>query len=139
MFFRLDDPGREAGAEEVSTASAAAIRALGVHSVQPLHSGRQAFLLCVEDEVVMRGHEAVRVQRPFVRVNALAEKAQERDAIDVVEEGRGLVDGDSRDVKEPVAQHPSQHARHAATLALGERQNEAPRVFRHAAVALSFD
>jgi hypothetical protein len=66
----------------------------------------------MEDEVVVRRHEAQRVHRPPVALDAASKMAQKPQAIAVVEEDRAPVDAQRVDVEVPVRKRRAKHAGH---------------------------
>jgi hypothetical protein len=64
MLLRLDDPGSETVGEEVSEACVPLIEGLRVQPVQPSHAVRQLDPRRSDDEVVVRRHQAHRLDGP---------------------------------------------------------------------------
>jgi hypothetical protein len=73
MVLFVDEPGREALLVEVSFPTMPAIEALCVQPVQTVHSGRQAIPRRLYQEVVVRPHEAPRVDLPTEYLDGLLE------------------------------------------------------------------
>jgi hypothetical protein len=84
MPFIVDEPGREALFVKVSFPSMAAVKALGVQTVQSVHSGRQALASRLDQEVVVRPHKAPRMERPTEHLDGLLEKAPECLPVEIV-------------------------------------------------------
>jgi hypothetical protein len=59
-----DHPGGEPGSEDVAVAVVPPIEALCVDAVQVLHPGRELLGRRLDDEVVVRAHQAERVALP---------------------------------------------------------------------------
>ena len=64
MFLVLDNVCPKTLLEDVSTSSMTPIEPLCVESIQPLHSPRKHFSTGLEQQVVVRRHQAVRMARP---------------------------------------------------------------------------
>jgi hypothetical protein len=73
----LDCPRREAVCKEVSEAPVPLVEGLRVAALETLEAARELGLGAVQDEVVVRGHEAERVQRPAVSLDARPHVGQE--------------------------------------------------------------
>jgi hypothetical protein len=102
----------EAGAEEVAVAGVAAVEALRVRAVQPLQPVGEVGSRRVDDEVVVRVHEAEGVAAPAVALDRLAQQFEEEDAVVVVVEQALGEDGMGGDVEEPVGQQSPEQSRH---------------------------
>ena len=112
MLVRVEHAGVEAGAEEVAEALVTAVEALGVDAVEPLHAGGEVGAGGVDDEVVVRVHEAEGVAAPAVALDRLGQQLEEEHAVVVVLEqelGEHRVGGD---VEEPVGQQSPEQTRH---------------------------
>jgi hypothetical protein len=84
LLLRLDHPRVEAGAEQVAVARRVQlVEALGVDAVQPLHPVGEVGAGAVDDQVVVRSHEAVGVAVPAVAVDRLGQELEEEDAVRV--------------------------------------------------------
>jgi hypothetical protein len=101
------------------------VEALGVDAVQPLHAGGEVGLRAVDDEVVVRPHEAVRMAVPAVAVDRLREDFEEEDAVGVVQEQHLAEHGVRRDVEQAVRERGAENPRHAPTVGDGERRRGA--------------
>ena len=119
-----DDPGGEAPAEEVSTATMTDVERLRVRAVQPLHAGRQVGDLGGEDDVVVRAHQAVRVERPGMLLARVREHGEEVEPVDVIEEDHRARDAVRRDVERPVGQVPARNSGHVLDGTGGRRRRE---------------
>jgi hypothetical protein len=64
-----DHPRSEAGSEDVAVAIVTAIETLGVHAVQVQHPRREALGHRLDDEVVVRAHQAEGVALPVVALD----------------------------------------------------------------------
>jgi hypothetical protein len=119
----LDRPRREAVCEEVPEAPVALVERLRVAALEPLNAPRELGLGAVQDDVVVRRHEAERVQRPAVSLGARPHVGQERAPVVVVPENRAAVHAATGDVEVAVRKRGSENARHASIqAALGPPQ-----------------
>jgi len=108
----FDDPGREAVGEQVSETAVAFVELLRVAAVQQLEPAREPLPRRVEDEVVVRRHEAEGVDRPVEPVDAAPEVREEVTAVGVVLED-GAARGAARDHMEvPVGERRAENASH---------------------------
>jgi hypothetical protein len=113
----------EAGAEEVAVAGVAAVEALRVRAVQPLHAVGEVGARGVDDKVVVRVHEAEGVAVPAVALDRLAQQFEEEDAVVVILEQALGEDGVRGDVEEPVGQQSPEQPRHRQPrLRTGQRR-----------------
>jgi hypothetical protein len=62
VLLVVDDPGREALAEECALAAEASVVLSGVVALEPLDGRREVFDPAVDERVIVRSHQAVRVQ-----------------------------------------------------------------------------
>jgi hypothetical protein len=101
VLFALDDPGREAFAEEVAPALVLPVERLGVDAVEPAHPLGEAPELGLEDQMVVVRHQAERVHAPVVAFDLLREEAEEQAEIVRVPERRRAGHASRRDVVDP--------------------------------------
>jgi hypothetical protein len=80
------------------------VEPLRVASVQTLEPAGQVRLRALEDDVVVRRHQAERVHRPPVALDAELQKPEERAPVVVVAEDRDSVDPPREDVEEAVGE-----------------------------------
>jgi hypothetical protein len=106
----------EAIAEQMAAALVPAVEAKRVGSVEAVHPAREVFHRRGDDEVVVRGHQAVRVDIPAESLDGVGEERQERAAVEPVAEDRRVVDAERGDVEGAVRQDAAQSARHAANV-----------------------
>jgi hypothetical protein len=66
MVVVADDPRGEPRAEDVALAAVAPVEALGIDAVQVLHPGRQTRGGRLQDEVIVRPHQAEGMAVPLV-------------------------------------------------------------------------
>jgi hypothetical protein len=114
VALTVDRPRREAVGEEVPEASVALVERLRVAPLEALDAARELGLGAVEDEVVVRRHQAERVHRPAVALGAAVDVGEEEAPVVVVPEDRAAVDAACHHVEVPVRQRSSRHPRHAA-------------------------
>jgi hypothetical protein len=112
-----DHPGREAPSEDVSMAAVTHVEPLRVDAVQILHARRQALDRRLDDKVVMRAHEAVRMAMPAVASGDQGEEGEEETPIHGVEVDRPCEHAAGRHMEDPVGQVGAANAGHFATVA----------------------
>jgi hypothetical protein len=112
VFVAVDDARVVAVSEEVTPAFVAPVEPQGVDSVQSVQPARHGVDGRLEDEVVVRRHQAVRVELPIEAFDALPEEPQEVRSVDSVAEDRPVVDADGGDVEDAVGQLRTKDARH---------------------------
>jgi hypothetical protein len=122
VLVGVDHPGREAPAPEVAVTAVAEVEPLRIATVQVLHPARELLLRRLDDEVVVRPHQADRVHSPAVPVDALLEEAREGVAVSIVAENERAEHAARRDVEETVRERRAKHARHVSTVACVRRQ-----------------
>jgi hypothetical protein len=81
-----------------------ALKTLGVEPVQSVHPLRHGFPAGFQEEVIVRGHEAVRVADPEKRKGVSGQLLDEVAAIHIVAEESFTTDRPRRDVKEAIVQ-----------------------------------
>lgn len=113
VALALDRPRREAVREQVSEAPVALVERLRIAALQALETTRELHPRAVEDEMVVRRHEAKRVERPVIPLGARPHVGQERAPVVVVAEDRAAVHAACHDVEVAVRKRGSQDARHA--------------------------
>ena len=120
----VDRSGGEAVGEQVAEAAVALVERLPVAALEALDAARELGLRAVEDEVVVRRHQAERVHRPAEALDAGADVGEEEAPVVVVAEDRAAVHSARHHVEVPVRKRGSQHPRHAAhqTAPVGRRQ-----------------
>jgi hypothetical protein len=117
VLLAIDDPGGEPVAEEVAAAGVPSVVRLRVDAVQVVEAAGELKLGRVDDQVVVRPHEAVGVNAPFVPADRDDEEAQEEDAVGVVAEHELRVNCPCGHVKEAVREGRPEPARHRSKLA----------------------
>jgi hypothetical protein len=73
VFVALDDPRGEAPAPEVAVAAVAQVEPLGIAAVQVLHPTRETRLRRLDEQVVVRAHQANGDHAPSVAIDAFLE------------------------------------------------------------------
>lgn len=86
MLLVMDDPRREAGAEEMAGPPTMAVEPLGVDAVEPLDTCGEPLSGRLEYQVVVGAEEAKSVAAPAVALDRSGEKLQELAAVIVVQE-----------------------------------------------------
>jgi hypothetical protein len=117
MLLAVDQPGGEAIAEDMAAALVAAVEALRVRAVQTVHPRGELDSAGRDDEVVVRTHQADRVDAPAVPLDGGGKDAEEIAAVLVVEEDEGGEDADGDHVVRPVRKDAATNSGHAAKLA----------------------
>jgi hypothetical protein len=118
VLLAVDHPGGEPVAEQVPGAgSVAPVVRLRVHAVQVVQATGQLELGRVDDQVVVRAHEAVAVDSPAMAPDGDSEQTQEADAVGVVAEHELSVHRARGHVKEAVGKGRAQNPRHRPKLA----------------------
>ena len=95
----VDDPRREAPAEERSFPPEACVVLAGVVALEPLGSSREVLDPAVDDRVIVGAEQAVAVEAEAPAAGGLLQECQEHVAVLVVHEEERLVDGVRRDVE----------------------------------------
>jgi hypothetical protein len=81
VLFLRDVLRRKAVCENMAAAAIPPVEPLGVPAAQSRHAGRQRWSRCVDDQVEVRTHKAVRLASPRVSLDDAAELPQELLAI----------------------------------------------------------
>jgi hypothetical protein len=108
----VDRSGGEAVGEQVAEAPVALVEGLRVAALEALDAAGELRLGAVEDEVVVRRHQAERVHRPVEALGAGSDVGEEEAPVVVVAEDRAAVDAARHHVEVPVRQRGSRHPRH---------------------------
>jgi hypothetical protein len=119
VALAVDDTRFEPAGEEMAEAAVSFVEPSGVAAVQALETSRQVDARRMENQVVVRGHQAERVDHPAVALHAELHESQERSPILVVAEDRAAVDASSDDVEVAVRERASKDARHGGIEAPG--------------------
>jgi len=96
------EPRTEATLEQVATATVAVVEKLRVSPVQRLHSRGELRCRRRNDDVVVRVHEAVSVDRPTEPIGNDREQIEEVEPVHVVPEDRRRTDPVRGDVEDAV-------------------------------------
>jgi len=88
--------------DQVAAPTVSPVEALCVASVEHLHPRGEVRVGRLDDEVVVRAHQAVRLAAPFVRPDRRPEEVEEVEAVADLAIGEGLVDRARRDVEDPI-------------------------------------
>jgi hypothetical protein len=99
IALAVDCASGEAAGEERAEALVALVEGLAVVAQEPLEAARELGLRAVEHEVVMRRHQAERVQCPAVALGAETKSPEEGASVVVVAEDRAPVDAARGDVE----------------------------------------
>jgi hypothetical protein len=109
-----DDPGGEPRSEHMAVAVMAPVEALGVDAVQVLHPRGQSLGGRLEDEVVVRAHQAERMAIPPVAPDDEPEQPEEPEAVVVVDEDQASKHAARGHVEDAVGHVAPADARHAS-------------------------
>jgi hypothetical protein len=110
----LDDAAGEPVGEQVPESAVSPVELLGVAAVQELHPAREGVAAGVEDEVVVRRHQAERVHLPPEAIDAAAEVRQEVAAVGRVEEDVAAGGSARVDVEVAVGERRAENAGHVS-------------------------
>jgi hypothetical protein len=102
VFVAVDGARGVAVAEEVTPALVAPVERQRVDSVQAVHSAGHRLDGGLDHEVVVRRHQAVRVELPVEALDAVPEEGEEARPVQPVAEHRAVVDTEDRDVRDAV-------------------------------------
>jgi hypothetical protein len=116
VLVAVDDPRGVAIAEQMAAALVPSVEGERVGSVQPLHTACHRLDARLEDEVVVRRHQAVRVEAPPETADAVGEEREEPAAVEPVAEDRRVVDAEGRHVEDAVRQLRAEDAGHARNV-----------------------
>jgi hypothetical protein len=114
VLVAVDGAGGVAVAEEVTPPLVASVERQRVGAVQPVHPSGHRVDGRLDHEVVVRRHQAVRVELPLEALDAVPDELEEARPVDPVAEDRPVVDAQRRDVEDAVGKHGAEHSRHAA-------------------------
>jgi hypothetical protein len=109
-----DQPRGEAVAPEVTGAAALLVEALGVDAVEALHALREQRAGRLDDDVVVRPHQAERVHAPVEAFDHPAEQGEEVAPVVVVEEDERAGDPAGGEVVDAVGEVGAEQPGHPA-------------------------
>ncbi|HST24752.1 MAG TPA: hypothetical protein VLJ76_02060 [Gaiellaceae bacterium] len=114
MPLVVDHPRGEAFLVKVSLAAVPAVESLGVETVEPVHARRKPVAWRLDEQVVMRPHQAPGVNAPAEHFGDLTELASKGFPVEIVKEDVHAADAARRDVEEAVlGQVGARSARHS--------------------------
>ena len=96
----------------MSAALVAAVGRLGVHAIELAHAFREIGLRGFHDEMVMVGHQAIRMTAPVEALNHFAQHVDEGRSVGVVFHDRLAPIAAGGDVIEGVGEFDAQRSRH---------------------------
>jgi hypothetical protein len=102
MVVVADHPAGESRSEDVAVPAVAAVEALGIDAVQVLHPGRHLLRRRLDDQVVVRVHQAEGMAFPPVPADDEGQQRQEEQAVGLVDEDRSPEDAARRHVQDAV-------------------------------------
>jgi hypothetical protein len=86
MRLAFDHLVVKAALEQMSGEFVAPVEPVGVHAVQPVHALRDVSFPCLDEEVVVIRHQAVRVAEPSQAINRLLYQLQEAGPVVCIDE-----------------------------------------------------
>jgi hypothetical protein len=116
VFLIVNDPGRETCGEEGTAAAVPGVVLSRVVALKPLDGAREVFCSGVDDGVVVRAHQAVRVETDSETGGSTAEEREEHAPIRRVAKEHRLVHASSGYVEIPVGKLGAEDARHGPRL-----------------------
>jgi hypothetical protein len=122
LLLALDRLRVETLAEDVVAAPVDGVEGARVLAVEIPHALGEVRLGRLDDQVVVRAHQAPRVEAPPVAADDAAQLVQEDAAVVVVEEAEPLVVAARRDVVPRAGGEIAASSRHASTVARRERR-----------------
>jgi hypothetical protein len=125
VLLVLDDARREAIAEHVAVTAVAVVVGARVALVEAFHAGGEIRLRPVEDEVVVRAHEAKGVHLPGEPFDDVEQDEEEGAVVLGVAEEQRVGDGPCGGVVEAVGQFAAEWAGHASTVREGRALGDA--------------
>ncbi len=115
VWFVLDEPSAEALLVEVPFAPVPSVEPLRVQAQETVHAGRDLLSRRLDQEVIVRAHQAPGVHSPVEHLNGLCQQLEEVLAVDVVEVEVDAADAAGRHVKAAVLRKKrARSARHVA-------------------------
>jgi hypothetical protein len=126
-----DHPAGEALAEDVAVPSMARVEALCVDAVQVLHPGRELLDGRLDDEVVVRAHEAERMALPAVAPDHQREQSEEVQAVGIVDEHQPAENAARGDLEDPVGKLSAANPGHTADRTRGSARRSVLWTNRH--------
>ncbi len=102
MTLAIDDSRGEAVGEEVAEADVSLIEQLRVAAVQSLDSRREPDARGMENEVIVRRHQAERLDDPVVTLDADADMCEEHPPVCIVPDDGAAVDPARHHMEVPV-------------------------------------
>lgn len=137
MLVVADDPRREARSEDVPVAVVPPVEALSVLAVEVLHAVGEPLDRRLDDQVVVRAHEAEGVAVPEVALDCDREHAEEAAPVVVVQVDESVPRPARRDVEDSVRKIAAKRSRHAADGNAAHARSVAPWTNRHAFATLA--
>ena len=98
--------------EKVAILVVAEVEPLRVRSLQPFHAGHEVGLWCLQEQVVVVGHQHPRVQDPTCPLGRVVQCLQPQAAVTVVEHNRFALVAASHDVIDGPGELDSRFSRH---------------------------
>jgi hypothetical protein len=98
----IDEPGRKPLLVQVSLPPVPAVEPLSVEPVQAVHTGREPLARRLHEQVIVRSHQAPRVEAPAEHLRGLRKEHAERFSIEIVDVDVHSADAPRRHVEEAV-------------------------------------
>jgi len=99
MLVAVDHPRREPLGEESPAAAVSRVVLAGVVALEPLHCSREGVGRAFEDRVIVRAHQAVRVDAQPEPADGAPEEEEEQKAVSIVAKEHRLRDRAGGDVE----------------------------------------
>ena len=125
-MLSFDDPRGEAVGEEVAEPEVPLVEQLRVATVQLLDSARELDSRGVEHEVVVRRHQAKRVDGPVVALDACPHVDEEHPPVGVVSDDGAAVNAAGDHMEITVWKCGSKHPRHSSGMKASPRLHSYP-------------
>jgi hypothetical protein len=134
VLLALDRPGREPVGEQVPEAAVAGVELERVGAVDEVERAREVGDDALDDQVVMRSHQAERVHPQPVAPDGDGEQGEEEPPVVVVAEDEGAVHPSGDHVEDAVREVTAERSGHATSVgraATPSRHVERSSRFRH--------
>ncbi len=121
MLARLNEAGFVPSLDESASSAVTGVELLDVLRRQELHAQRERGLRCLDEQVHVVGHMAVRVQLPPSALRGDSQKSIERQMVYRIDEEDLVARRPLRDVEDTIRDVDAGRARHAPNIAAKRR------------------
>ena len=128
----FDQDGAVAGLEEVAAAAVPAVEALGVDAVEVAHAEREVPERRLQEQVVVRFHEAVGVAKPAVASDGVGERGKQRDPVLIVTDDASSFVSARDHVDDCARRTDAKRSAHATSVGPSDPRRQRPRNDCHA-------